>query len=271
MPLKVKDFRAVMEKYAPNELKESYDNVGLMVGDPENNINSILVALDCTLDVIDEAIDKQCNLIFTHHPLLFIKPSSITSETLQGKKIIKLIKNDISLYSSHTNLDVAHNGLNDLVTKLLGYDKWEVIEPYHDKNAKTSNLGIGRLVTLEEPIILSEMCNKVKSSLNIPCLRYSGREEMLIERVAIVNGSGEDYFETAKNMGAQCIITGDTTYHFVSDLEEQDIAIIDAGHYPTEWAPMKLLTAIMKKEFTGIGEDVPIVISEKSKNPYKYK
>jgi dinuclear metal center YbgI/SA1388 family protein len=271
MPLKVKDFRAVMEKYAPNELKESYDNVGLMVGDSESNISSILIALDCTLDVIDEAIDKKCNLIFTHHPLLFIKPSSITNETLQGKKIIKLIKNDISLYSSHTNLDVTKNGLNDLVTRILGYDKWEIVEPYHSKNIHTSNLGIGRLVTLEEPIILSEMCNKVKSSLNISCLRYSGKDDMLIEKVAIVNGSGEDYFEAAKNMGAQCIITGDTTYHFVSDFEEQDIAIIDAGHYPTEWAPMKLLTAIIKRELMSIGEEIPVIISEKSKNPFKYK
>ncbi|GLC32265.1 Nif3-like dinuclear metal center hexameric protein [Clostridium omnivorum] len=271
MSLKVKDFRAIIEKYAPKELKEDYDNVGLMVGDPESIITSILIALDCTFEVIDEAIERQCNLIFTHHPLLFIKPNSITTETLQGEKIIKLIKSDINLYSSHTNLDVAENGLNDLVTRILGYDEWEIIEPYHSKNIHDDSLGIGRLVTLKEPVFLSEMCNKVKNSLGIKVLRYSGEEEMSIEKVAIINGSGEDYFESAKNMGAQCIITGDTTYHFVSDFNEQNIAIIDAGHFPTEWAPMKLLADIIKKEIINLGEDVPIIVSDKSKNPYKYK
>lgn len=271
MPLKVKDFRAIMEKHAPTELKESYDNVGLMVGDPESNISAILIALDCTLEVINEAIEKQCSLIFTHHPLLFMKPSSVTTETLQGKKIIELIKNDICLYSSHTNLDAAQGGLNDLVTRILGYDKWEIIEPYHAKNYPNSELGVGRLVTLEKPISLSELCSNVKLALSIPFLRYAGREDMLIEKVAIINGSGEDFFGAAKNMGAQCIITGDTSYHFVSDFEEQNIAIIDADHFSTEWPPMKLLADIIKTELNNLGEDIPVIISDRSKNPYKYK
>jgi putative NIF3 family GTP cyclohydrolase 1 type 2 len=92
MHLKVKDIHRIIEKYAPEKLKEDYDNVGLMVGDMESEVTSILVSLDCTLDVIKEAEDKNCNLIFTHHPLLFSRPKSITTDTLIGKKIIRLIK-----------------------------------------------------------------------------------------------------------------------------------------------------------------------------------
>lgn len=110
---KVKDVIGVMEEFAPKTLKEDFDNVGLMVGDKEKKVEKILLALDCTLNVIEEAKEKKVDLIITHHPLIFRKPNSITTDTLIGKKIIELIKNDISLYSSHTNLDSAEKGLNE--------------------------------------------------------------------------------------------------------------------------------------------------------------
>jgi dinuclear metal center YbgI/SA1388 family protein len=268
MSLKVRDIQDLMEKFAPNYLKESYDNVGLMVGDLNSEVTSILVALDCTLEVIKEAIDKGCNLILTHHPVLFIKPNSITAESLQGRKIIELIKNNINVYSSHTNLDVVKNGLNDIVTELLGYNRWNVIEnSYQELHIK--NQGIGRLVFFEEPVCLKDVCNKVKKSLNISHLRYAGEDAMLIHKLAIINGSGEDYFEAAFKAGADCIITGDTTYHFVSDYKEMGIGIIDAGHFETEWPAMRVVADILYKRLQASGHKNRVIISEKCESPYK--
>lgn len=251
------------------ELKESYDNVGLMVGNSENEVSNILVALDCTLTVIEEAKEKECNLIITHHPLLFIKPNSITDETLLGRKVIELIKNNISLYSSHTNLDAVKDGLNDIITELLGYDNYSVIEPNYSNNTFGVD-GVGRIVTLSSPSTLIELCANVKTALNITNLRYIGDDSKIIKKLAIVNGSGEDFYKGALSLGADLIITGDTKYHNSSDFSEMGMAIIDAGHFETEWPAMKVFANKLKNKLNSEGFCNNIFISEANKPIYKY-
>lgn len=271
MSLKVRDIKDIVEKYAPLNLMESYDNVGLMVGNLNQNVNSILVALDCTMDVIDEAINKNCNLIVTHHPLLFKKPSTITSETLIGRKIIKLIKNDISLYSAHTNLDSTEGGINDTVMQLLGFQNYITMDLSKKRDTDDNKSGIGRFAILDHSITLDDMCDKIKKALNISYLRYAGNDKMAISKVAVINGSGQDYFSLAKEMGADCIITGDTSYHYVSDFSEEGIAIIDAGHFGTEWMAFKTLAKVLQNNINSIGFNCSVLLSESVKDPYKYK
>lgn len=271
MSLKVRDIDKIMEEHAPSKLKESYDNVGLMVGDMNSEVTSILVSLDCTLDVIEEAKEKGCNFIFTHHPLLFRKPANITTETLLGRKIIELIKNDINLYSSHTNLDSVTGGINDIIMKLLDLNNYTVIDPAKNRSDDESNSGIGRIAELSEPITLEELCDRIKEYLNIPFLRYAGNDLKRITKIAVINGSGQDYFNAAKALGAQCIITGDTTYHYVSDFEEEGIAVIDAGHFGTEWPAMEIVAKYLKNRIDLMGFNNSVLVSEVNKNPYKYK
>lgn len=266
MTLTVKELVQIIEKYAPVSLKEEYDNVGLMVGDTNMEVSSILVTLDCTMEVIEEAIEKQCNFILSHHPLLFIKPKSITTETIKGQKIIKLIKEDISLYSSHTNLDSVKGGLNDFAMELLGFKNYSIIE----KNSKEQCSGIGRIVELEEEITLEEICRKVKIAYNINTLKYSGDLDKKIKKLAIINGSGSDFFYKAKKLGANCIITGDTTYHNVYDLYEEGIAVIDGGHFNTEWPAMEIIAKILQKNISKLGYENKVILSNKSKDTYKY-
>lgn len=269
MSLKVKNISSIMENLAPENLKESYDNVGLMVGNSENEVSNILVALDCTLKVIEEARKRECNLIITHHPLLFIKPHSITDETLLGRKITELIKNDISLYSSHTNLDAAKGGLNDIITELLGYDNYSIIEINNINNSSDVE-GIGRMITLTSPCTLLDVCANVKTSLNIRNLRYVGEGSKLIRKLAIINGSGEDFYKAAYDLGADLILTGDTKYHKSSDFSEMGMAIIDAGHFETEWPAMKVFANILKNKLIKEGYYNSIILSETNKPIYKY-
>jgi len=267
MPLKVKDIAYIMECFAPAELKESYDNVGLMVGRSGCLVTKILVALDCTLQVIDEAINSGCNLIITHHPLLFRKPNSITTNTLQGKKIIKLIENNINLYSSHTNLDSTPGGINEIIMSLLNFDENMII----DASLLNPKAGIGRIAILDKAITLEELMHRVKLKLHIQTLRYCGDEYKKISKVAVINGSGEDYIERAIQLGADCIITGDTTYHYISDCNEDGIAIIDAGHFDTEWPAMKFVADIIDKEVKLLGYNACTIMSKSTVNPYKFK
>jgi dinuclear metal center YbgI/SA1388 family protein len=271
MILKVKTIHNIMEEYAPEALKEDYDNVGLMVGDKDEEVTKILIALDCTLDVIREAVDSGCNFILTHHPLLFIKPKTITSDTLTGKKIFKLIKNNIAVYASHTNLDSVKGGLNDIATEILGFTKGTVMESSTVSGYDNGHSGIGRLVTLDNPTTLLDLCEKVKKLLNAEQIRYVGEDNKEVKTIAIINGSGEDFFEMSRSLKVDCIITGDTKYHGASDLKEQGTALIDAGHFITEWIPFQIFGKIFQKKLQDRGYYNEVLISKSTTDTYKFK
>ncbi|MDP4091609.1 MAG: Nif3-like dinuclear metal center hexameric protein [Bacillota bacterium] len=258
----------LLEDFAPKALKEDYDNVGLMIGERKSVINSVLVSLDCTMEVILEAVDKGCQLIISHHPLLFRKPSSITEDTLIGAKIRKVIQNNLNLYAMHTNLDVAEGGLNDIIVNVLGFGNGSIIERSSNGREDKKD-GIGRLIELKDEMTLAELSSRVKSSLNLGYLRYIGERERKVKKLAVINGSGQDYFDKAKNLGADCIISGDTTYHYVSDLYEEGIAVIDAGHFGTEWPAMKNFALVFEKLLKERGLELNILVSEKNFDPYK--
>lgn len=269
MSLKVSDVIKIVEEFAPIKFQEEYDNVGLMVGASNLNVTKILVALDCTLEVIDEAIENNCNLILTHHPLIFNAPKSITMETLIGRKIIKLIKNNISVYSAHTNLDSVKGGLNDIVMEMLGINNYSTIDEAHNRAEDDNMTGIGRIADLESEITLSELCFKVKKTFNIGYLSFSGEESMIIKKVAVINGSGKEYFQKAKKLGANCIITGDTSYHYVSEMLEENIAVIDAGHFGSEWNAFKNATKMLDNCLQSSGYKNAVILSKVCSNPYK--
>lgn len=259
--IKVNNIINEMELLAPTYLKEDFDNVGLMVGDKNKEVKKVLLALDCTLKVIEEAKKENVELIITHHPLIFKRPSSITTDTLQGKKIIELIKNDISLYSSHTNLDSVENGLNDTIVSILGFDNFKILE----KNKRDDKAGLGRIVSLNESIQLEDLISKIKKSLNINNLRVvKGKDK--VNKIAIINGSGQDFIGKAVALGADCIITGDTTYHFASDYKEMKISILDVGHFASEQITFFNVMENLKEKF----KDVEFITSTVEEDPFSF-
>ena len=259
--IKVNNIINEMELLAPTYLKEDFDNVGLMVGDKNKEVKKVLLALDCTLKVIEEAKKENVELIITHHPLIFKRPSSITTDTLQGKKIIELIKNDISLYSSHTNLDSVENGLNDTIVSILGFDNSKILE----KNKRDDKAGLGRIVSLKESIQLEDLISKIKKSLNINNLRVvKGKDK--VNKIAIINGSGQDFIGKAVALGADCIITGDTTYHFASDYKEMEISILDVGQFASEQITFFNVMENLKEKF----KDVEFITSTVEEDPFSF-
>jgi len=259
--IKVRDIIKEMEVLAPPFLMESYDNVGLMVGTEGKVVKKILLALDCTKEVIEEGKRNNVDLIITHHPLIFRKPSRIIREDLQGWKIIELIKNDISLYSSHTNLDAVKGGINEELVNVLGFENSKLIENNSIKGYEDA--GIGRIVELEEKIIAEKLINLIKEKLGINRLRaVMGDKE--IKKIAFINGSGQDFFSKALSRGADCIITGDTTYHFALDYKEMGVTIIDAGHFATEWT---IFLKVMEKIEVRFKE-IEFIHSKVSIDPY---
>ncbi|MGL5352603.1 MAG: Nif3-like dinuclear metal center hexameric protein [Clostridium sp.] len=261
--IKLESIIKYMEKIAPINLKEDFDNVGLMVGDKSKNVKKVIFALDCTLEVIDEAIEANAELIITHHPLLFSKPKSITSDSLQGRKIIKLIKNNINLYSSHTNLDSAPGGLNETIVEVLGFKSSEILEKTKVKNYE--NAGLGRMIRLDEEMELHNLVNRVKENLNINTLRVVEGSKK-VKNIAVINGSGQSFLNQAVRRGADCIITGDTTYHFALDYKEMGVTIIDTGHFSSEWLVFLKTMEKIKEQF----KDIEFIASTKVCDPYKF-
>lgn len=259
----VKDITKIIENFAPINLKEDFDNVGLMVGSYNKEVKKVLLALDCTNKVIEEGKFLGVDLIITHHPLIFMKPSRIIEEDFQGGKIIELIKNDISLYACHTNLDSCRNGINEEIINLLGFGDGKLIEV--NKNSVNGNEGIGRVVKLLSPIDIQEVISKVKKVLNISSMKVvKGKEK--VSSIAVINGSGQSFISRAVSMGADCIITGDTSYHAASDYKEQNISIIDAGHFSTEWLVYLKVMEEIKKSCTNI----EFIESKVCEDPYEY-
>lgn len=256
---KVNDIIKVMEKIAPPYLKEDFDNVGLMVGDRDKCVKRVLLALDCTLKVIEEAKEKNIDLIITHHPLIFRKPNNITTDTLQGKKIIELIKNDISLYSSHTNLDSVEEGLNHTIVSILGFENSKILE----KNKREESAGLGRIVELQNTINLEELIKKVKNDLKINNLRVVKGNDS-VSKIAIINGSGQDFIGKAVRLGVDTVITGDTTYHFASDYKEMGINILDVGHFGSEQLVFFNVMKKLKEKFI----DVEFITSNVEEDPF---
>ncbi len=262
----LKDIIGYVEEIAPINLKEDFDNVGLMVGSDKNNIINILVALDCTRDVIEEAKILKVDLILTHHPLIFRKPNSITDNTLLGSKIIELIRANINVYSAHTNLDSAKDGINHRIAKILEYKTCEIIS----KCSEAKECGIGRFLELKKEVSLEEIINTFKKSLDVKNLRYTGDLKDRIKKVAIINGSGQDFFEKARILGAELIITGDTTYHFVSDYTEMGIDIIDLGHFNSEWPIFMEIMKDLEVNIKDKNQDINFYYSKASKDPYNF-
>lgn len=221
----------VLEERFPKEMAESWDNVGLLVGDMNWEVKKVMLTLDCTEEAIEKAIGEGVDLIITHHPLIFSPIKTITTNTILGKKILKLVENKIGLYSMHTNLDSNPEGLNEYFGKKLGFIQGKIIE---ENIYKDNSYGIGRVYKIEN-ISLEELVGKVKKDLSIDKVRVVTNDlNKEIKKVALVNGSGMSYWRASKKMGADILITGDVRYHEALDALEENMDIIDIGHYEGE-------------------------------------
>ena len=266
MAVKLGELIAMVEKVAPLQLKEAWDNPGLSVGDPDQVIDTVLVGMDVTMKLIDEAKAIGAQLILTHHPMLFTRPDSVTPQTLSGKKILALVQNNLSAYSAHTNLDKAKMGMNDRLMHLLGFKDWTLLEDPED--GESEGEGIGRMATID-PISLRELAATVARALDLDEVRFSGEPEQIIETVAVINGSGAEFIQGAKKQGINCIITGDTKYHEVLDALEDEICVIDPGHFASEWKVFQAAMTEVEAEIVKKIGPVKFIVSESSKDPYQ--
>ena len=252
--MKTREIIKIIEKKFPRENAEDWDNIGLLIGDYDKEVQKIQFSIDATLEVIDNAIKEKVDMIITHHPIIFKAIKEINEQTVLGKKIRALIKNDINVYSIHTNLDSTIDGLNDYVLKKLEIEESKILDLDKEKNC-----GLGRVFKLKTPISLSKYSDFIKEKLDISNLRVITNDlDTDIKKVVLINGSAMSYWRKAKKENIDLFITGDVSYHDALDAKEAGLSVIDFGHYESE----NFFSDILVKELKATGLNFIVFNSE---------
>ena len=260
--MKIQDVLSALEQFAPLPLQESWDNAGLQVGLTEAEVSGALLCLDVTENVVEEAREKGCNLIISHHPLLFRGLKTISDMTDVQRTVRKAIKNDIAVISMHTNMDNAEGGVNFKMAEKLGLQDVQFMAP---KTVDGVTCGSGVTGVLKKPLEARDFVQLVKTTFGVECVMTNELLERPIARVALCGGAGDFLLDDAVKAGADAFITGEMHYHQYFGYEQQ-IQICVIGHYQSEQYTTEVFRDILEKACPG----VRTVIAETNTNPIKY-
>ena len=241
MQYKVKDVTQVIEGFAPLSIQEKWDNSGLCIGSPDAPVSSVLFGLDCTPELVDEAIECGADMIVTHHPLIFSGLKKISPDDMVGEAVFKAIKAGISLYAAHTNADKVIAGVSGAMAAKLGLKNVEIL------SEDGEGTGLGVVGELSEPMTAQQMVEMVKERFALKTVKASKPVEGEITKVAMCGGSGGSLISAAKAAGAQLYISGDISYH--NFFTPEGFMLMDIGHYESEIEIVDILFSLVKKNF----------------------
>lgn len=248
---KVSEILSYITEVAPIHWQESYDNSGLLVGDANALVDKVLLTLDLTEKVIDEAIENSFHLVISHHPLIFKGLKNILVDDTTGRIITKAIKHDISIAAMHTNIDNSFYGVNRVLAEQLGLKDLQILRSSQQSAISDQQLeiqvGSGMLGVLENEISENDFLKIIKEKLNVGAIRHSEFLNKPIRKVAICGGSGAFLIDDAKRCGADVYVTADLKYHDFFDADNE-ILIVDAGHFETEQFTKQLFADIILKK-----------------------
>ena len=270
--VKVKDILNEIEAVAPLPLQDDFDNAGIQVGDIQSDVTGVLLCLDVTEEVIDEALDLKCNLIISHHPLIFKPLKSITGKTYIERCIQKACKHDLVIYSAHTNLDNAWCGVSFRMAMKLGLQNIQVLRPAQvssihadselDIMLKAGTGAIGELISPEDEV---SFLQTIKTVFHQETLKHSQLCNKKIHTVAVCGGSGAFLLPEAIACEADVFITGEARYNDFYNAENR-ILLVVAGHYETEIFTKELFFEIITKKIPTFA----VHFSNADTNPVNY-
>lgn len=252
--MKVKEILGALEEFAPLALQDGYDNAGLQIGLAEDaEATGALLCLDVTEDVVDEAVLRGCNLIVSHHPLLFRPVKSITGNDYIGRVILKAIQQKVAIYAAHTNLDAAYGGVNFKMAEKLELQNIEWLSPKasYEYAGETRTAGEGIIASLPTPMSQKDFMERVKEIFGLRSLRVNHAAKGQISRVALCGGSGAFLIPKAVEQGADAFITGEIGYHRFFGYEDQ-LLLMEIGHYESEQYTLELLYQIISRKAPGL-------------------
>lgn len=255
--MKCKDIMAALERIAPPVYAEEWDNVGLLAGDRDKEIHTVFLAVDATDRVIEEACSAGADMLVTHHPLIFSGLKSVNEDHFIGRRVRRLIREDICYYAMHTNFDIAGD-MAGLAVQRLPFKESAVLLETLD------GLGLGRIGALEKPMRAGRLAKAVKDSFELPQVVLYGDRYKVVERVAVLPGSGKSEIDEAVRQGAELFITGDIDHHAGIDALAKGLMVLDAGHYGLE----KVFVDEVKRRLSEECKDSVCIKTEQIRQPF---
>ncbi len=237
-----------LAEIAPLRLAEDWDNVGLLVGDRSAEIARVMTCLTLSTSVVDEAIAENADLVITHHPLPFKPISRITSDSITGNLLLRLIRSGTAVYSAHTAFDSAANGINQMWADRLGLcnvkplvENDSELTTHASPGHKSTGLGAGRFGDLTDSITLGALAQRAATKVSAKFVRRVGSEDAFVSRVALACGSGGSFLMSAQRAGCHAMITGEATFHTCLEAQALGVSLVLLGHYQSERFAMELL------------------------------
>ena len=248
----------LLEKY-PIDLASSFDlgKVGLQFGSLSKEVKKVMICLDGTSEVVEEAISNNVDLLICHHPFLFSPIINLDYNSPLGKKMVKVFKNELNIFAMHTNFDCALNGMNDHLASMLGLSN---VYSVPEVPTSESYMRIGEI----EKLSLAEFAYFVKETFNEENIRVVGDLDKQVKKVAILGGSGASFAVAAKKLGCDCIVTGEVKQNNAIDALEYNMGIIEVSH-SVEAFFKEYIKNILNEKF----ENVEFILSKKDVNPFK--
>ena len=259
MAVSIDKISAVFEEFSPLRFQCEWDNTGWNIF-LNNDVSGIYVCLDVNRGVIENAVKNNCNVILSHHPLLFSAVRSIDENNAIGSLILELAKNNIALFCAHTSVDSAPWGINGYIADALNMKDKEYLMPVCDGEA-----GLG-IVGDVSKCTLADIAGMVKEKLSIDVVRVSGSADAIIKRAAVCSGAAGDMVGLARQKGADVYITGEIKHNYY--IENKDIALIEAGHYDTEKCFVGIAAEYLQKRFNELKYNVNVFLDDDTVCPY---
>lgn len=257
---------AVVEQLAPAHLAESWDQVGLQVGDPSWPVERVLVSLGVSMPVVEEAAAKGCQMVLAHHPLIFRPLVSVRLDEETGAIIARCLELRLAVGVAHTNLDQAAGGLNDWLAAALGLVE---VEPLAGPD-EGGPAAMGRMGRLATGMPLAQWAEEVGRRLGVPALRYVGDPATPIERVACLGGAGAGAIKAAARAGAHCFVTGDVKFHEALEALALGLTLVDPGHFGSEALVRAGLVEYLKREAGRRGWRLEGLAATREEDPFRF-
>ncbi len=248
-----------LESLAPARLSAEWDNVGLLAGDYDAEVQRVMTCLTMTADTVAEAIERQANLVVVHHPLPFKPLVRITTDSPEGRHLLDLLGAQIHLFSPHTAWDSATGGINQKLAEGIGLSNIAPLVP----DESDPRVGEGRWGEISGGAQVADIARRVKEFLQVPQIRAVGKPERKIERMAVGCGSAVSFMSAAKDCGCELLLTGEATFHHCLAAEATGIGLLLAGHFASEQFAMQALADALADRFT----ELDVWCSETERDP----